>query len=83
MPHADQDNSIIWRMAGAGTFQLIALGADGRQLAPRLGYQTGGSTWQRPGDKWASVFVFPSSGCWQMRATRDGTIGTIWLTVLP
>lgn len=83
MPHAGQDSSIIWRMTGAGPLQVVALGPAGQQLGPTLLYETGGSPWQRPGDEWVSNFVFPSSGCWQMRATRGNAIGSMWLAVLP
>jgi hypothetical protein len=83
--HAQEDIKIVWRMTGSGGFQLIALGPQGQQLQPTFGPEAhGGSNWTaHPGSEWGSGFRFPTPGCWDIRATRDGASGDALLVIAP
>src|SRR6266536_1936767 len=72
---------IAWRMTGVGAFTVAA--RDGRgpaRLADGPG-RHGSSTWDRPGEEWGTVWVFPRSGCWHLRASRGTAGGDVWLRV--
>jgi hypothetical protein len=74
-----QQVKIVWRMTGSGAFTVA--GRDARGLA-RLADGPGrhdSSTWDRPGEEWGTVWVFPRPGCWHLRATRGTTSGDLWL----
>jgi hypothetical protein len=75
--------SIVWKATGSGAFKVVAYGPGANQLPPTSGPDPhGGSNWQRPGDEWGTTFTFPQSGCWQLHATRGGSIsGDVWLMV--
>lgn len=83
LPHVDAGSSLILRMTGTGALQLAAVGPEGRRIIPTRVTQHAGSTWQRPGDEWDATFVFPESGCWRLQATRQATVGDVWLVVQP
>ena len=75
-------NKIVWRMTGSGNLELVAYGPDGRMVHPADVTLHEGSSWQRPGDEWGSVFVFPSAGCWNIHATRENLAGDVWVMVV-
>src|SRR5262249_40779615 len=55
---ADTYLKIVWRMTGSGNLSLVAIGPDGRRLAPHEGPTAhGGSNWDRPGNEWGSSFI--------------------------
>lgn len=67
-----QEIKIVWRMTGAGDLSMQATGPGGATASPVWGPRShGGSSWQRPGDEWGTGWVFPSAGCWIVRATRS------------
>jgi len=70
---------IAWRMTGAGSLRLLALGEHEQVVRPHDLIRHGGSNWQRPGDEWGGFFVFPSAGCWDIRARRGSVTGDVWL----
>ncbi|ROT25844.1 hypothetical protein [Micromonospora sp. HM5-17] len=74
---------IVWRMTGSGTFEITATGPNGIVVDPLWGPDLHlGSTWTRPGDEWGTGWIFPTPGCWTVRAERsDGTVGTVALRV--
>ena len=81
-PRAKSLVKIVWHMTGTGMLSLLALDAQGHQMLPDQGPAIhGGSNWNHPGDEWGSVFTFPTAGCWDLHATRDGASGDIWLTI--
>src|SRR5438309_5683897 len=61
---------IAWRMTGAGSLRLLALGEHEQVVRPHDLIRHGGSNWHRPGAEWGAFFVFPSVGCWDIRARR-------------
>lgn len=80
---AKQEIKIVWRMTGTGNLHLVALGAQGQRLAPVWGPEAHGtSNWNRPGDEWGTGFTFPIAGCWNIHATRDDTVGDVWLMIV-
>lgn len=82
-PQANSDVKIVWRMTGSGDFSLLALGPQGERLLPQQGPEIHeGSNWQHPGDEWGSVFVFPTSGCWDLHASRNNASGDVWLNIV-
>jgi hypothetical protein len=74
----------IWRITGSGAFSIVALGPQGKQLQSGEGGPSihGGSTWDRPGSEWGTVFTFPIPGCWDLHASRNGASGDVWLNVI-
>jgi hypothetical protein len=81
-PRAKGLVKIVWRMTGVGNLELVALGPKGEHLSPNDGPQEhSGSSWNRPGLEWGSVFTFPEGGCWQVHASRDGAWGDVWLNI--
>ena len=70
---------IAWRMAGAGSLRLLALGKHEQVVRPYDLIRHGGSNWHRPGDEWGAFFVLPSAGCWDIRARRGSLTGDVWL----
>ncbi len=73
---------IVWRMTGDGGLSLVAVGPDSSHLAPQgVLTQHVSSNWDRPGDEWGSVFVFPAAGCWDLHASRADIAGDIQLVV--
>lgn len=73
---------IVWRITGEGDLRLDAEHTDGTRIAPGEGpVEHAGSSWDRPGDEWGSIFTFPKPGCWRLGATRGGVTGHVWLRV--
>jgi hypothetical protein len=63
---------VVWRMTGAGDLSMRATGPDGATVTPVWGPEShGSSTWDRPGDEWGTGWVFPTAGCWTVRAARS------------
>ena len=82
-PQAESLVKIVWRMTGSGDFHIVALGPDNMKVQPSQGPTLHtGSSWDRPGDEWGSVFTFPVAGCWDLHATRDNVSGDVWLQVI-
>src|SRR5579859_3801027 len=82
-PVAKTEVKIVWRMTGYYQFSIVALGPAGEQVSPSQGPAPhGGSNWNRPGDEWGTVFIFPVAGCWDMHATRGDASGDVWLKVV-
>ena len=79
------ETKIVWRMTGTGPLTIGATGPHGVVVTPRWGPEAhGGSNWSRPGDEWGTGWVFPSAGCWTVRADRaDGATATLTLRVAP
>ena len=76
---------IIWRITGSGAFSIVALGPQGEQLQSGEGGPSlhSGSSWDdHPGGEWGTVFTFPTPGCWDLHASRDGASGDVWLNVV-
>ena len=81
-PLANTMVKIVWRITGSGFFDIVALGSHGMKVPPSQGPTRHlGSNWNRPGDKWGTVFTFPAAGCWDLHATRDNAFGDVWLKV--
>lgn len=79
---AKQEAKIVWRMTGTGDFHIVALSPHGTRLSPSSGPDLHtGSSWNRPGDEWGTLFTFPTPGCWNMHAIRSQASGDIWLMV--
>ncbi|WP_406040960.1 hypothetical protein OG799_33050 [Micromonospora sp. NBC_00898] len=71
---------IALRVTGSGELTLTAVGPGGVTVEPESFDSHDGSTWVRPGDEWGSYWVFPTAGCWTLRAERtDGTRGALTL----
>jgi len=82
-PLANTEVKIVWRMTGFGDFTIVALGPDGMKVPPSQGPTKHlGSSWNRPGDEWGTVFTFPVAGCWDLHATRDNAFGDVWLKIV-
>ena len=68
----EKEVKIVWRSTGEGTFRIEADGPDGASIQPTWGPELhGGSNWERPGDEWGTGWIFPSTGCWTLKMTRD------------
>ncbi len=74
-----QENKIVWRMTGTGTFTVTATGPAGTTVRPTWTEEHTGSTFDRPGDEFGTGWKFPEPGCWTFTATR--TTGSAELTV--
>jgi hypothetical protein len=74
-----QQVKIVWRMTGAGAFTVAGRDARGPARLPDGPGQHGSSTWDRPGQEWGTVWVFPRSGCWHLRAIHGTASGDVWL----
>lgn len=82
-PKAQVDVKIVWRMTGSGNFTIVAFGPHGMKVSPSEGPEAhSGSNWNRPGDEWGTVFIFPAAGCWDLHATRDNASGDVWLKIV-
>lgn len=81
-PKAKSEVKIVWRMTGSGDFHIVALGPADMTVPPSQGPDAhSGSSWNRPGEEWGSVFTFPVAGCWDLHATRTNAFGDVWLKV--
>lgn len=81
---ASHTAKIVWRMTGHGPFHIAAENARGTLIHPTSGPEAHlGSSWNRPGAEWGTVFTFPSPGCWEVHATRGKATGAIWFHVVP
>jgi hypothetical protein len=76
-----KETKIVWRMSGQGDLKLSAIAPDGGQVAPEQIAAHGGSSWNRPGDEWGSLFTFSKPGCWQLHAERADGTADLWLLV--
>lgn len=75
-----QEVKIAWRMTGEGPLQLVVTRSDGTPARLLAGPgQHGSSTWNRPGQEWGSVLVFPKAGCWDFHLARTLGAGDVWL----
>ena len=80
---AKADQKIVWRITGEGdTFDAQAQSESGIIIQPTWQEYHEGSTWERLGEEWGTVFNFPEPGCWRITVTYGGTTGTISLKVL-
>jgi hypothetical protein len=78
-----QPVKIVWRVTGSGRFRIAAYnsGLDG-PLGPESGpNEHTASNWDRPGDEWGTVFVFPHAGCWRIEASRGNAHATFLFSV--
>jgi hypothetical protein len=77
---ANQEIKIVWRMTGSGELAMTAEGPNGARVRPSWGPEAhGGSNYERPGEEWGVGWVFPTPGCWTIRATRS--VGTGYLAL--
>jgi len=83
VPTVGQEIKIVWKIGGTGDVTFAATGPDDSTTTPTWGPTGhGGSTWERPGTEYGTGWVFPSAGCWTMRASRvDGTEGALGIAV--
>jgi hypothetical protein len=82
-PHTDAQVKIVWRMTGAGLFEVVAQGPGGRRLNPAWGPEAhGSSSWDKPGQEWGTGFTFTVPGCWDLHAARTGSSADVWLQVV-
>ena len=82
-PQARSEVKIVWKMTGSGQFTVVASGPRGMRVSPSQGPAAHlGSSWNRVGDEWGTVFTFPVAGCWDLHATRGKAAGDVWLTVV-
>lgn len=80
----DQEVKVIWRVGGSGTASFVAVGEDGKQVAPSWGPNAHeGSSFNRPGEEWGTAFALPTQGCWELRVSRDEGHASIWLHITP
>jgi hypothetical protein len=71
---AGHEIKVVWRMTGAGDLTIDATSADGKTVKPTWGPEAhSGSSFERPGDEWGTGWIFPTSGCWTVNATRATT----------
>jgi hypothetical protein len=81
---AGSDVKIVFRMTGSGPITLRAKEANGTEVSPVSGPQLhAGSNWDRPGDEWGTIWVFPTPGCWQIHARRGETTAEMTIAVTP
>jgi hypothetical protein len=82
-PVAKTEVKIVWRMTGSDDFAIVALSPAGMQVSPTQGPEPHlGSNWNRPGDEWGTVFIFPVAGCWDLHATRGNAFGDVWIKII-
>lgn len=81
---AGTETKIVWRMGGRGDFQIAAKTTDGTSARLTFGPEPhGGSSWSIPNtDEWGTGMIFPTAGCWRVRAPRDVTRGDVYLLVV-
>jgi len=78
---AHRDIKIVWRVTGAGAFQVRGYQPSGATVVPDRVQEHDGSTWQKPGDEWGTFFNFPAPGCWDLHVTRGESSGDLWINV--
>ena len=84
MARAGDEEKIVWRVTGTGPLVATAIGPDAQHHGPIWGpAEHLSSTWNRPGQEWGTGFVFPTPGCWDLRARRGATKGDVWIVVAP
>jgi hypothetical protein len=70
---------IIWRMTGNAPLRINAFSPTGMRVNPVWGPQRhGGSNWVHAGAEWGTGWFFWEPGCWQIRAVRGKTVGTVY-----
>ncbi|HLJ67268.1 MAG TPA: hypothetical protein VKX16_07890 [Chloroflexota bacterium] len=77
---------IVFRVTGHGPLAITAIGPGGQVRAPDWLEAHDGSSLDGvvPGDEWGSGWTFPSNGCWDLHAVRDGIQGDIYFeTAVP
>jgi hypothetical protein len=73
---------IVFRMTGAGAFDIAAIGPDAARVEPVSGPTFHpSSTWTRPGLEWGTVWILPQPGCWQIHAKHGIVTGDVWVLV--
>jgi hypothetical protein len=76
-----QPAKIAVYMTGGGPLRLWAEGPGSTRIKPEEITAHVGSNWNRPGEEWGTYWRFPRTGCWLLRAERDGVAGTVNLRV--
>jgi hypothetical protein len=81
--YVNAEAKIVWRITGEdGEFEAQAQSEAGEIIQPVWEQYHESSTWERPGEEWGTVFIFPEPGCWTITVTYGETAGTITLKVL-
>lgn len=79
---ANRRVKIAWKMTGTGKFTVSAYSPIGQRSDPVSGPDPhGSSNWIHEGDEWGTWFEFPTPGCWDLHAARDGSSGDLWIEV--
>jgi hypothetical protein len=79
---AGRSMRIVFRATGSGKAAFAATAPDGSRHDPiERPTRQEDSSWDRPGDEWATVFHFGERGCWKIHVSRRGGTGEVWLIV--
>ena len=76
---------LIVRMTGSGDLVFSAQNTDGTKVQARMvePHSLGSSLDVFPGSEWGVFVIFPTSGCWKLRAQRSNEYADVWVLVLP
>jgi len=72
-------------MTGSGDLVFSAQNTDGTKVQARMvePHSLGSSLDVFPGSEWGVFVIFPTSGCWKLRAQRSNEYADVWVLVLP
>ncbi|MEA2557881.1 MAG: hypothetical protein QOG88_1419 [Actinomycetota bacterium] len=76
-----QDLRVRFAVNGEHAVRIILGGPDGQEIRLDQVYPDFGADWGRPGDIWAAIVNFPTSGCWRVSADRIDKHADFWVQV--
>ena len=75
---------MVFRLTGAGPFDIVAIHDDGTELEPNWGphhRSPDESSYGRLGEEWGMAFFFTKTGCWNLRVTGGSDTIDVWLPI--
>ncbi|MCH7586004.1 MAG: hypothetical protein IH941_12740 [Acidobacteria bacterium] len=75
---------MVFRLTGAGPFDVVAIHDDGTELKPNWGpdhRSPDESSYGRLGEEWGMQFFFTKTGCWNLHVTHGSDTINVWLRI--
>ena len=76
-----RDLRVRFAVNGEHGMRVLLGGPDGQEIQLDHVYPDFGAGWGRPGDIWAAIVNFPTSGCWRISADRADKHADFWVLV--